>query len=235
MKTLSEQLHSFDQENFRRIASGLPEVQSEAIHAHQTAEIFNSLFSQLRAAFPASISNFSDQAQFNELRRQWLLAFMENGITTMEQVNAGMRVARRQNRPFLPAPGQFIAWCKEGSRAFGITADDVMTEFWRWRKLVFRYPISEQYPWPQPVLYHICLELRRRSTDGQLSEKEMQRVAAELLGNWEKRAGAGIPVPPIRRAIAAPKRDLGPTPAQILLAKYESSKGKGDSGDTQQV
>ena len=27
----------------------------------------------------------------------------------MEQVNAGMRVARRQNRPFLPSPGQFVA------------------------------------------------------------------------------------------------------------------------------
>ncbi|WP_240331513.1 replication protein P, partial [Enterococcus faecium] len=25
-------------------------------------------------------------------------------------VNAGMRVARRQNRPFLPSPGQFVAW-----------------------------------------------------------------------------------------------------------------------------
>ncbi|RXK74235.1 hypothetical protein ET132_27030, partial [Klebsiella pneumoniae] len=33
--------------------------------------------------------------------------------TTMEQVNAGMRVARRQNRPFLPSPGQFVAWCRE--------------------------------------------------------------------------------------------------------------------------
>ncbi|NGK77393.1 Replication protein P, partial [Escherichia coli] len=42
-----------------------------------------------------------------------VLAFRENGITTMEQVNAGMRVARRQNRPFLPSPGQFVAWCRE--------------------------------------------------------------------------------------------------------------------------
>ncbi|EKI92604.1 replication protein P, partial [Escherichia coli EC1849] len=24
-----------------------------------------------------------------------------------------MRVARRQNRPFLPSPGQFVAWCRE--------------------------------------------------------------------------------------------------------------------------
>ena len=31
----------------------------------------------------------------------------------MEQVSDGMRVARRQNRPFLPSPGQFVAWCRE--------------------------------------------------------------------------------------------------------------------------
>ncbi|HHS8538984.1 TPA: replication protein P, partial [Escherichia coli] len=48
-----------------------------------------------------------------ELVRMNILAFRENGITTMEQVNAGMRVARRQNRPFLPSPGQFVAWCRE--------------------------------------------------------------------------------------------------------------------------
>ena len=30
----------------------------------------------------------------------------------MEQVNAGMR-SRRQNRPFLPSPGQFVARCRE--------------------------------------------------------------------------------------------------------------------------
>jgi hypothetical protein len=79
----------------------LPEL--KAAQAEQTAEIFNTLFSALRAAFPASLHSFNDQAEFNELRRQWALAFHENGVTTMEQVNAGLRVARRQERPFLPS------------------------------------------------------------------------------------------------------------------------------------
>ena len=99
MKTLSEQMVNFDRENFARVANGLPELQDVQQQVQQTAEIFNTLFSALRAAFPASVSTFNDQNAFDELRRQWLLAFRENGITTMEQVNAGLRAARRQERP----------------------------------------------------------------------------------------------------------------------------------------
>lgn len=225
MKTLSEQMVGFDRENFSRVAHGMPEMQTPKVE--QTAEIFNSLFSALRAAFPASVSTFNDQEAFNELRRQWALAFRENGITTMEQVNVGLRVARRQERPFLPSPGQFIAWCREGRNALGISSADVMAEYWKWQKLVFRYTSSEKYPWPKPVLYHICLELRHRSTQGQLSRQELEREAVKVLDMWERRVLSGKPVPPIRRALAAPTAAKGPTPAEQLLAQYKRSKDAG--------
>lgn len=225
MKSLSEQMINLDRKNFGRVANGLPEL--KAAQAEQTAEIFNTLFSALRAAFPASLHSFNDQAEFNELRRQWALAFHENGITSMEQVNAGLRVARRQERPFLPSPGQFVAWCREGRCALGITLSDVMTEYWKWQKLVFRYPSSEQYPWAKPVLYHICIELRHRSTEGQLSRQELEREAIDVLDKWERRVISGKPVPPIRRAIAAPSKASGPTPAEMLMAKYKQRKDSG--------
>ncbi|MDR7942330.1 replication protein P [Enterobacter soli] len=225
MKSLSEQMINLDRENFGRVAKGLPEL--KAAQAEQTAEIFNTLFSALRAAFPASLHSFNDQAEFNELRRQWALAFHENGVTTMEQVNAGLRIARRQERPFLPSPGQFVAWCREGRCALGITLSDVMTEYWKWQKLVFRYPSSEQYPWAKPVLYHICIELRHRSTEGQLSRQELEREAIDVLDKWERRVISGKPVPPIRRAIAAPSKASGPTPAEMLMAKYKQRKDSG--------
>lgn len=109
----------------------------------------------------------------------------------------------------------------------GITTAEVMAEYWKWRKLVFRYPSSEQYPWPKPVFYHICLELRRRGTDGQLSHKELEREAGEILGMWGKRVLAGKPIPPIRRALAAPVDPKGPTPAELLKAKYQRMKADG--------
>lgn len=185
------------------------------------AQIINGLFVQLAAAFPASLVSRS-QEDVNEIRRQWVLAFKENGITTLEQVEAGMRMVRRQERPFLPSPGQL-----EGRCVLGITAADVMAEYWKWRKLVFRYPSSEQYPWPKPVYYHICLELLRRGTDGQLCKKELEREASDILDMWEKRVIAGKPIPPVRRALAAPVSSKGPTSAEILKAKYERLKNCG--------
>jgi hypothetical protein len=226
MRNLSEQMLRFDQEQARRVAHNLPDQYSEREQTQQVAQIINGLFTQLIAAFPASLVNRS-QEDLNEIRRQWVLAFKENGIDTMEQVNAGMRMVRRQERPFLPSPGQFVKWCREGRCALGLTADDVLTEFWKWRKLVFRYPSSEQYPWTKPVLYHICLELRRRSTDGQLSHSELQREAEDILGYWEKRVLAGKPIPPVRRALAAPTAPKGPTPAELLKAQYERLKSGG--------
>ncbi|QMR77912.1 replication protein P [Enterobacter sp. RHBSTW-00175] len=226
MKNLAESIRSFDREQAHRVAHNLPEQYTEREQTEQVAKIINGLFVQLAAAFPASLVNRS-QEDVNEIRRQWVLAFKENGITNLEQVEAGMRMVRRQERPFLPSPGQFIKWCREGGCVLGITVADVMAEYWKWRKLVFRYPSSEQYPWPKPVFYHICLELRRRGTDGQLSHKELEREASDILDMWEKRVISGKPVPPIRRAIAAPSKASGPTPAEMLMAKYKQRKDSG--------
>lgn len=112
MKNIAAQMVNFDREQMRRIANNMPEQYDEKPQVQQVAQIINGVFSQLLATFPASLAN-RDQNELNEIRRQWVLAFRENGITSMEQVNAGMRVARRQNRPFLPSPGQFVAWCRE--------------------------------------------------------------------------------------------------------------------------
>ncbi len=70
----------------------------------------------------------------------------------------------------------------------------------------------------ETLLYHICIELRHRSTEGQLSCQELEREAANILHTWEKRVAGGKPVPPVRRALAAPTQAKGPTPAEILKA-----------------
>ncbi|QGG08509.1 replication protein P [Enterobacter cancerogenus] len=226
MKNLAESIRNFDREQAHRVAHNLPEQYNEREQTQQVAQIINGLFVQLAAAFPASLVNRS-QEDVNEIRRQWVLAFKENGITTLEQVEAGMRMVRRQERPFLPSPGQFIKWCREGHSVLGINTAEVMAEYWKWRKLVFRYLSSEQYPWPKPIYYHICLELRRRGTEGQLCQKELEREASDILDLWEKRVLAGKPIPPVRRALAAPVVQKGPTPAELLKAKYARLKAGG--------
>ena len=226
MKNIAAQMINFDREQMRRIANNMPEQYDEKPQVQQVAQIINGVFSQLLATFPASLAN-RDQNELNEIRRQWVMAFRENGITTMEQVNAGMRVARRQERPFLPSPGQFVAWCKQSGGALGITVDQVITEYWDWRNRSFEFTSSEHFPWSQPVMYHICVELRHRSTERQLAHGELAREAGDLLDMWERRVTEGKPVPPVRRAIAAPAAEHGPTPIQLLQAKYNRNKSNG--------
>lgn len=144
MKNIAAQMINFDREQMRRIANNMPEQYDEKPQVQQVAQIINGVFSQLLATFPASLAN-RDQNELNEIRRQWVMAFRENGITTMEQVNAGMRVARRQERPFLPSPGQFVAWCKQSGGALGITVDQVITEYWDWRNRSFEFTSSEHF------------------------------------------------------------------------------------------
>ncbi|TCD20933.1 phage replication protein [Lelliottia amnigena] len=226
MKSLSEQLMNHDREQFRRVANNLPDFYEEKPQLEQVALVINDVFGQLLAAFPAATAN-REQSEMDEIRRQWVLAFMENGITSMTQVDAGMRVARKQVRPFLPSPGQFVEWCKQSGGALGITVDQVIAEYWDWRNRSFEFSSSEQFPWSQPVMYHICTELRYRSTERQLTHSELTREAGVLLDMWDKRVTEGKPVPPVRRAISAPKDDRGPTPAELLLAKYNRNKSNG--------
>ncbi|EBQ4834749.1 phage replication protein [Salmonella enterica subsp. arizonae] len=210
------------------IAGGNPEhgrvVNSDAEH------LVDALFMQLKQIFPAATqTNLRSDADERVAKQQWIAAFSENGIRTRKQLSAGMQKARSSQSPFWPSPGQFISWCREGSGALGVSVDDIMGEYWRWRKLVFRYPTSEQFPWrdKNPLYYHVCLELRRRGMEGQLSEKELIRAAGDILHDWEKRALAGKPIPPVRRALSAPSRDRGPTPAEMLMAKYKQRKDAG--------
>ncbi|EAV5474321.1 phage replication protein, partial [Salmonella enterica] len=187
------------------IAGGNPEhgrvVNSDA------ERLVDALFMQLKQIFPAATqTNLRSDADERVAKQQWIAAFSENGIRTRKQLSAGMQKARSSQSPFWPSPGQFISWCREGSGVLGVSVDDIMGEYWRWRKLVFRYPTSEQFPWrdKNPLYYHVCLELRRRGTEGQLSEKELIRAAGDILHDWEKRALAGKPIPPVRRALSAP-------------------------------
>lgn len=80
MKNLAESIRDFDREQARRVAQNLPEQYTEREQTQQVAQIINGLFVQLAAAFPASLVNRS-QEDVNEIRRQWVLAFKENGIT----------------------------------------------------------------------------------------------------------------------------------------------------------
>lgn len=238
MKNISEQIHNLDRENFRRVAHGLPEVQDDnaPVRQQQVAEVFNSLFSQLRATFPAAIANFRTQDEFDEFRRQWLLAFSENGITTLAQVAAGMRVARQQERPFLPSPGQFVAWCRaEECAAVGLPDQAALMDlFYRYCRTRGSYPDAESFPWPGKIdgkntsqssaNYWIVTTLYQQMRASGLSDAEVRRKAGEELAAMALRIRRGEEIPePIKRL---PKLGGKPLTQAQQLAKIREIQAK---------
>lgn len=207
MKNIAERMHDFDRENMRRVAHGLPELQDEQPRQQmaKTAEIFNELFRQLRATFPLLASKSQDD--LDEMRRQWLWAFKENGITTLEQINAGMRAARRQEKPFLPSPGQFVAWCKaEDSAALGLPdQNELVSLVYEYCRNRSRYHDAESYPWPDHGItphtvkfracYWLVTTLYQQMRSAGLSDMELNRKAGDELAKMIKRIRHGEELP----------------------------------------
>ena len=79
----------------------------------------------------------------------------------MEQVNAGMRVARRQNRPFLPSPGQFVAWCREEASVIaGLpNASELVDMVYEYCGSVACIRMQESYPWKSNAHYWLVTSL----------------------------------------------------------------------------
>ncbi|EOL5900311.1 replication protein P, partial [Escherichia coli] len=86
---------------------------------------------------------------------------------------------------------------------------------------------SDKYPWPQPVLYHICLEMRTRGIERQMTQGELKRLAERQLTKWAKHVGNGMSVPPVRRQLEGAKHPQGPTPIERLKQEYERRKAAG--------
>lgn len=171
---------NFDREQMRRIVNNMSEQYDEKSQVQQVAQIINGVFSQLLVIFSASLVN-RDQNEVNEIRRQWVLVFRENGIITMEQVNVGMRVVRRQNRLFLLLFGQFVVWCRE--EVFVIVGllnvselVDMVYEYCRKRGL---YSDAEFYSWKLNAYYWLVINLYQNMRVNAFIDAELRRKVVD--------------------------------------------------------
>lgn len=157
------------------------------------------LFVQLKTVFTAADQTvFRDQDAEKRTKQQWVLAFHENGILTIEQLVPGMRRARASEKPFWPAPGEFIKWCQEGSaKDLGLPdVDSLMTEFRRYCNERSLYDSAENFPWSHAVMYWIIPEMRTEMTERNLTMGEIRKLANGYLMEWCRKLQAGESIPP---------------------------------------
>lgn len=164
--------------------------------------VFNEIFKQFRVIFPALTVSVKSQSDLDALRAQWVMAFLENGITSLEQVEAGMSAARRQNSPYLPSPGQFISWCRLGEfQSAGLPDSNelynMLMKYCAERSL---YDSPEEYPWPSNAAYWMITKLYDVMRSQGLSESEMRKRCSTELSDMASRIRAGEEIPkPIKQ------------------------------------
>ncbi|WP_081213228.1 replication protein P [Proteus mirabilis] len=159
-------------------------------------KMVDSLFKSLKQLFPASVSTvFKNADDEMDAKRQWIAAFAENGITTREQLQNGMRHARASDNPFWPAVGQFIKWCKEEDYvALGLPDEDQLYELYReyckmrgWREM----------KWPSNACYWMVTKIYSEMRSKSLTDSEVKKLCAKELRRMSARikSGENIPAP----------------------------------------
>lgn len=210
---LVDAINNRDGAAMARMAGG--RYEPERVINSEAETLVDALFKQLKQIFPASVStSLKGEEAERTTKRQWTVAFAENGIKTREQLSAGVRHARASNSDFWPSPGKFISWCKDSSKVLGVTVQDVMDEFQRYnREKGYHTGGAEKFPWKKPVLYWIVCEVRRAMYQRQLSEAEVEKYASKQLDEWSRKVSAGESIPDPIVSIEV-KRDVMPVNAQ---------------------
>lgn len=247
MNNITTHLQNFSFEQHAPVVAAHAQQQENGWH--QAASLFNSIFEQLRATFPASATSFKSQSDIDNFRQQWVKAFMENGITTMQQIDAGMRHARQQESPYMPSPGKFVSWCKDSTTVLGVSLEDAMNEFRRYNRDKGQYTTPEAFSWSKPIMYWLVTEARRAMYQRCLTEPEVENFMSRKMAEWSKKVAAGEPVPNPVQTLDKPMpvqteqrsfseahehrsmpnaANLGAmTPAQWLYEEYKRRKASG--------
>ncbi|MBI6520598.1 DNA replication protein [Proteus mirabilis] len=160
-------------------------------HAEQLVDV---LFRNLKQIFPASVNTiFKNESEELTAKRQWIAAFAENGITTREQLQNGMRHARASDNPFWPAVGQFIKWCKEEDYvALGLPDEEQLYELYReyckmrgWREM----------KWPSNACYWMVTKIYSDMRSKSLTDSEVKKLCAKELRSMTARIKSGEKIP----------------------------------------
>ncbi|ELY6202259.1 replication protein P [Cronobacter sakazakii] len=164
----------------------------------EAERLVDALFRQLKQVFPASAAtSLRTEADEAVAKQQWILAFAENGITKREQLAAGMKRARASHSPFLPSPGLFISWCREGEleQAGLPSPDELVAMVHTYCARVGLYAASTEYPWKHPTHYWMVTRLYSEMRLYGWTESELIEQAKKELSNMVQRITSGEKIP----------------------------------------
>ena len=222
MKDLQKIIKDRDNVQLSLLAQNHIEQKSDPI-PKKAIVIFNDLFKQLRAIFPAMMANIHDQDQLDEMRRQWVKAIAENEIYHSDQIEAGMKRARQHEKPFLPSPGEFISWCKEGMTSrYGLPdPQDLYDSVMLFRAKRFQFRSVEDYPWQSDAEYWLVTKVSHKMTMLSLSVTDTLKSCEQEIKRLTKMLSKGFVIP---EPIAQVEKHVIVSPPEVALSHLAKMK-----------
>ena len=185
----------------------------------------NQLFIQMRAIFPAWKNSFPDETSYREAKRLWLETLVNEGITTIEQLQNGIERAKKSNKPFWPSVGEFVGWCKEiNYSVFGLPDE---TELLR-RLRVFQGCGMEnlhQFKFRSDAEYWLITDLYSRCRTGEWREEKLVEETKKALVKMAKRIKQGEQIPAMAITLPAKVERINPAKSQQWIAKIKADLG----------
>lgn len=86
--------------------------------------IIDKVFNQLEVIFPAWKQAWTDESKKASAKMEWTKAFIENDISTIEQIQYGFKKARQADTDFLPSCGKFVSWCCPSPEDMGYPSEE---------------------------------------------------------------------------------------------------------------
>lgn len=126
--------------------------------SRETLNQVNGIFKDLKAIHTAWKQAVSLDSTEGDIKKQFLLGFIEAGISDLDVIEAAKAKSRASRNPFLPTIGQFIGYCREAV-AERIGALDSTVAY---AHLVRYYskPIEEREPCSlNGVIYHMISQV----------------------------------------------------------------------------
>ncbi|CAG9414479.1 replication protein P [Providencia alcalifaciens] len=196
----------------------------QKIVSPQAEQLVDVLFRNLKQIFPAAVNTiFKNESDELAAKRQWVAAFAENGITTREQLQNGMRYARASDSPFFPAVGQFIKWCKqEDFTQLGLPTETELYD-------MFKKYCSERgwrrFNWQSNACYWMVTKIYSEMRSRNLSDSEVIKLCASELKTMANRIKLGEKIPDpvlqLESAVIPTKRDK----ALSIIADWKNKYG----------
>ncbi|SEQ77048.1 replication protein P [Basfia succiniciproducens] len=168
--------------------------------ASMVERLINRVFEQLIASCPILLTIQPEQLKI--IKQQWVLGFIEGGVTTFEQVKRGMAAVRAKSNGYLPSVGEFISWCKSGNEYahLGLPSIDELAK--RVKAFMgYGFELEDQFAFANDLEYWLITDVYRKCKVNRWNDKQFDVGLRETLSAWADRLSHGEKIPERRRQI----------------------------------